>query len=149
MTHLSLEYYEVCKTAVDGRYEADDFNRVTDQVFRTLHQRQSVGYVPWQDINNKFVEKVRTVGHKHHFKDLENNGADIDDTPEDVWYNEINTADADVSYDEKPAKPAFSTPSTKTPTKLTHSQALDWVSQVFVRTRGRELFNPLLVGELL
>jgi hypothetical protein len=40
---------------------------------------------------------------------------------------------------------------TALPIKKTTSEALEWVSQVLIRTRGKELagnFNPLLIGEL-
>lgn len=40
---------------------------------------------------------------------------------------------------------------TPLPIQKTASEALEWVSQVLIRTRGKELagnFNPLLIGEL-
>lgn len=138
LTQLSLEYYDVCKAAVDGRYEGDYFNQVTDQIFShtspaSIRRLRAVV----QYMNEEFVGKIRTIGHKYHFKHLENARANIQDTSENIPAS---------------AKPiTTSTPTSETPTKLSHSEALHWVDQALVRTRGRELsgnFNPLLVGEL-
>lgn len=137
LTQLSLEYHEVCKAAMDGRYEGDFFNHVADQVFSPTSStsiRRLRAVV--QYMNEEFVKEVRTTGHKYHFQHLGNAGADVQDTSENV------------PDDDKSAIPPSSPGK---PTKLTHSQALRWVGQVLIRTRGRELsgnFNPLLVGEL-
>ena len=138
LAQLSLEYYEVCKAAVDGRYEGDYFTWVTHSVFSpssSISIRRLRAVV--QYMNGEFAKRIRTSGHKYHFNHLENAGAIGQDNFEDV------------SADEQSAESTI--PNPEMPTRLTHSQALGWVAQVLVRTRGRELsgnFNPLLVGEL-
>lgn len=166
LTDLSLEYYDICKAAVDGRYEGDYFNHVTQKLF--LHT-SSVSIrrlrAVLQYMNEEFVKKFRTIGHKYHFGHLEDSGAakvDIsedfpdEDDPEDEDYREDkdDPEDEDDEEDEddpENEEPGTSNSSPEEPIELSHSEALDWVGQVLLRTRGRELsgnFNPLLIGEL-
>ena len=124
LSQLSLDYYEVCKAAADGHYEGDYFNRTTDKVF-SLNSSASIRRLRAvvQLMNTEFSNKLRTNGHKYHF--------DLSDK-------------ADGNSPIPISKPGI-------PTKLSNSQALDWIGQVLMRTRGKELtgnFNPLLVGEL-
>ena len=138
LTQLSLDYYEVCKAAVNGHYEGDYFNRSTDQVFSltspmTIRRLRAVV----QFMNTEFAKALRTTGHKYHFLQFEK----VSSSEEPDWETS--------SVDDTPT--AISIPTPGRPTTVTKSQALDWVSQVLIRTRGRELsgnFNPLLVGEL-
>ena len=128
LSRLSLDFYEVSKAAAEGHYEGDYFNRVTDQVF-SLSSPASIRRLRAivQLMNTEFSNALRTNGHKYHF--------DMSDK-----------TDADLA-----APVAAPTSKPRIPTKLSNSQALNWVSQVLMRTRGKELtgnFNPLLVGEL-
>lgn len=135
LTQLSQEYYEVCKAAVDGRYEGDYFICAADQVFShsSLTSIRRLRAVV-QYMNEEFAKRIRMIGHKYHFNHLENASDDTQNKSERIA-----------------TKPIISVESTDIPTRLTHSQALSWVSQVLARNRGKELsgnFNPLLVGEL-
>ena len=127
LSQLSLDYYEVCKAAAEGHYEGDYFNRVTDKVF-SLDSPASIRRLRAvvQLMNTEFSNTLRTTGHKYHF-DMSDKTNGTDDT--------LPAPIANVGR----------------PTKLSNHQALDWVSHVLIRTRGKELtgnFNPLLVGEL-
>ena len=138
LTQLSLDYYEICKAAVDGHYEGDFFNLKTDQVFShtspvSIRRLRAVV----QNMNTKFSDTLRAQGHKYHLAQLNNLEATDEENVEES-----------SAKDEKTIIPI---PNPGIPTKVTHSQALKWVSQVLIRTRGQELagnFNPLLVGEL-
>ena len=128
LVQLSLEYYEICKAAVDGHYEGhffeqDDENSLAfDSPVSVRRLRSVVQY-----LNLQFSELLRERGHKYH---IDKSGT------------------AKVISD-----PSFKMPKSKIgcPAKVTNSEALTWVHQVLLRTRGRELpgnYNPLLVGEL-
>lgn len=56
---------------MDGRYKIDYFNRVIDQDFShtspaSIHRLRAVV----QYMNEGFVKKVRTIGHKYHLNHL-------------------------------------------------------------------------------
>ena len=121
LTQLSLDFYEVCKAAVDGHYEHVYFNDHVDEEFSvdspaTVRRLRAV----IQHMNAKFNNKLRITGHKYHF-----------------------TADG--------ATKSNSEIDIENPIPKSKSEAMIWVGQALTRTRGRELegnFNPLLVGEL-
>lgn len=122
---LSLNYYEVCKAAVNGNYEGDYFKYLSANnavapsspvPIRRLRARV-------QHMNTEFSETMRRRGHRYYI-DLSNKRV------------------------PKGTNGLDSLPSSGT---LSRSQAFQWVSQALVRGRGRELpgnFNPLLIGEL-
>ncbi|KAL9118920.1 MAG: hypothetical protein Q9187_004527 [Circinaria calcarea] len=124
LSQLSLDYYEVCKAAAQGYYEGDYFNSVTDKVFSPTSPasvRRLRAVV--QFMNTEFSNNLRTNGHKYHFE--------MSEKPE--WISSPPIVESGK------------------PTKLSNSQALQWVNQALMRTRGKELagnFNPLLIGEL-
>lgn len=124
LAKLSQDYYEVCKAAVDGHYEGEYFTGITDKVFSLTSPgslRRLRAVI--QMMNIDFAKVLRTKGHKFEF-------------------DMLGKADTTTTVPN---------PKVGTPTKLSSPQALKWVSQVLVRTRGKELpgnFNPLLVGEL-
>ena len=138
MAQLSLDYYETCKAAVNGHYEGEYFKHKTDHTFAlsspaTIRRlRATVQYM-----NTGFSDALRTTGHKYQI--AQKGAAAVEETIPGITQSESGTDDL----------PTISQP--RTPTKLSISQALKWVEQVLVRTRGRELpgnFNPLVVGEL-
>lgn len=138
LMQLSMDYYEICKAAVDGHYEGDYFNLNTDQVFsRTSPMSIRRLRAVVQDMNTEFSNSLRTRGHKFHVAKLE-----ILEGVEEKDLDGSSVGDKDQ---------IISIPRPGTATTITYPQALKWVSQVLIRTRGRELsgnFNPLLVGEL-
>ena len=129
LTQLSLSHYEVCKAAVDGHYEGSYFVSDADETFSltseaTICRLRAVV----QFMNAQFSDTMRRQGHKYHIVPVKTLTA-VDTT----WSDEIPD------------------PECLSPIHMTKSNALEWVSRVLTRTRGRELvgnFNPLLVGEL-
>ncbi len=136
---ISLDFYELCRSAVNGHYEGDYFNGPYEESFspdssaairrlRAIIQLMNVG----------FAEIHRKNGHTYAF-----------DMSEDKEQNSLSPAlDAPASSDPVPLVDALEQTS---PIKTSRSQAFTWISQAIVRNRGRELqgnFNPLLIGEL-
>ncbi len=128
LTKLSLEFYEICKAAVNGSYEGEYFRSSTDYEFlpeSPLARRRLRAMV--QHMNTSFASNMRTQGYRY-FINLDHE----DPSDDDVTYSRL-----------------ISIPATG---KLSRSQAIRWVKQALIRSRGRELpgnFNPLLIGELL
>jgi hypothetical protein len=127
LTQLSLEYYEICKAAINGYYEAPYFHQNMDVPFTIkppsnfTRLRALVQY-----LNIDFEKTVHVLGHKYH----------------------IDMADDMIAPS---ATPSVTEKQKSQPIRLRRSQALKWVKNAFARTRGKELigsFNPLLIGEL-
>lgn len=137
LAQLSLDYYEVCKSAVNGQYEGDYFNNADPKFVisspATVRRIRAVV----QSMNTGFSEKLRKTGHKYHIEMSEapvltNTNASETFPTTDTPQKNLNTQ-------------------SMLPIKKSRRDALGWVGQVLARTRGRELvgnFNPLLVGEL-
>lgn len=127
LTQLSLNYYEICKAAVNGYYEGQYFQQNLDVPFSTKSPENFTRLrAVVQHLNIAFEKIVRMSGHKYHI-DM------ADDT---------TAASATSSVVEKQQTQ---------PIRMCRSQALRWVKNALARTRGKELigsFNPLLIGEL-
>lgn len=127
LTELSVEYRDVCKAAINGHYEGEYFND-HDQKFdigspATLKRTRAVV----QLLNTEFAKKMDTEGYIYKI-DLENKSRAPEALP---FSREINDLES--------------------PTPLTKAQAIDWVRELLVRGRGKELvgnFNPLVISEL-
>ena len=139
LTQLSLEYYEFCKAAVDGHYEGDYFNTDGDNSFSlksaaTVRRLRAV----IQHMNTGFSDTMRNNGHKYQIS-----ASSVLDSG--------RFAPLEFLDPESQTQALGLSPNKLSPTKITKGEALEWVRQVLMRTRGRELvgnFNPLLVGEL-
>jgi GTPase SAR1 family protein len=124
LTKFSLDYYEICKAAVDGNYQGDYFRASTDFKFlptSPLARRRLRAMV--QHLNAQFSKNIGKQGHLYYI--------DLDDDSPGLSEN------TDVPI-----------PSSG---RLTRPEAFRWVREALVRSRGRELqgnFNPLLIGEL-
>ncbi|MCJ1404013.1 hypothetical protein MMC11_007237 [Xylographa trunciseda] len=138
MAHLSLEYYETCKAAVNGHYEGEYFNHKINQTFSlsspntNRRLRATIQYM-----NTVFTNALRTNGHKYH---IMGKGIPINEATSSIGVLSDEETEGGLPISEL-----------ESPKKLSSSQALKWVEQVLVKTRGRELpgnFNPLVVGEL-
>ena len=138
MTQLSREISDICKAAVNGNYEGDYFDHITDQSFSlsspaTLRRlRAAIQYM-----NTNFSSALRTSGHKFQI------------ARKDITAIEILGPNVASSIDE--ANHDSTIPKAANPIKLSSSQALKWAEQVLLQTRGAELsgsFNPLVIGEL-
>jgi hypothetical protein len=127
LTTLSLEFHGICKAAVSGHYEGTYFQPKTSDAFSQKSSdavRRLRALV--QMMNEKFASRFRTHGHRY-------------------W---IETNDPKF---EAKAETTKSEPGLEPPIILTEPQAIQWVKDALVRSRGRELsgtFNPLLIGEL-
>ncbi|KAK3045840.1 hypothetical protein LTR09_012624 [Extremus antarcticus] len=123
LTKLSLECLEITKAALDGHYEGEYLQNQTDTSF-DVGSPASVRRLraAIQFINRGYAERMRTRGPKYF----------IPSRPR-----------TDVA--SKPAKLH------DLPASMSHQEALDWVSRVLVRSRGKEPiwnYNPLIIGEL-
>ena len=134
LSQLSLDYFQICKAAVDGHYEGDYFISETDEAFDltsspTIRRMRAVV----QHMNAQFAETMRKNGHKYQV-DMSGPAEETDMSTRMYAY----VANREASKHNLPQT-------------LGRTEALAWASRVLVRTRGRELvgnFNPLLVGEL-
>jgi len=133
LTQLSLDFYEVGKAAVNGHYEGEYFAHNTNHSFSvdsstTIRRLRAVV----QSKNGQFSNRLRTHGYKYH---IGNQGE----------------AKADGKVTKTDAAPVISMTEPVLPIHWSKAEAMTWVREVLVRTRGKELpgnFNPLLVGEL-
>ena len=128
LAQLSLDYYEICKAAVNGHYEGDYFYADGDQAF-SVDSSSSIARLRAvvQLMNTEFYNKIRQYGHKYSIDMLDTRPA------------------AEVSA------PTAKSSSTLKPIHMSKTNALQWVRKGLIKTRGKELignFNPLLIGEL-
>ncbi|KAL8828421.1 MAG: hypothetical protein Q9191_002602 [Dirinaria sp. TL-2023a] len=132
LTQLSLDFYEVCKAAVNGHYEGEYFADNIDRFFAAesfLERRRLRAVI--QSKNGQFFNRLRTRGYKYHIGKQD--------------------AETDGEVAETDAAPLTSTAELAASIRWSKPRAMGWVRSVLVRTRGKELlgnFNPLLVGEL-
>jgi GTPase SAR1 family protein len=138
LARLSLDFFEVSRAAVGGHYEGDYFHRDIDSVFSissTWAIRRFRAVV--QFMNTQFSEEVQTKGQKYQI--------DLSDHMK-PRKPQLGVLPGPVNTEKK--SPDSKGPS---PIKMSKDEALNWVSQVLIRTRGKELlgnYNPLLIGEL-
>ncbi|EHL00349.1 putative Interferon-induced GTP-binding protein Mx [Glarea lozoyensis 74030] len=129
LSGLSLEVWQTCRAAIDGHYEGGYFHHDVDPQFSitspsTLRRTRAV----IQLLNSKFAEDIRLKGHKYQIH--------------------MDSGNDDASPAESMS---FGSKLSASPKKLNKQAALDWVRDVLVRTRGKELignFNPLVIGDL-
>jgi hypothetical protein len=122
LAQLSLGYHNICNAAINGHYEGAYFRGGTDRTFDlSLPATIRRTRAVIQSLNTKFAQEMRTKGKLY----------------------EVDSRDLGVGKFSKgdPSKAQH----------LSKSEALQWVHEVIVRTRGKELignFNPLVIGEL-
>ena len=143
LAQLSLDYWELCKAAVNGHYEGDYFKTESDEEF-SVDSRNAVARLRAvvQHLNTGFGEIIRTKGHKYQLNLTTNVNANTAWNPK----NRVDTMQASA----KPVS-AGSLKRRYEPVPLERTAALKWARKGLVRTRGKELvgnFNPLLIGEL-
>ena len=137
LVQLSLDYYEICKSAVNGHFEGAYFTSEVDPTF-TISSPATVRRIRAvvQYMNTEFSNKLRITGHKYHINmtdQVEPSGI----VPSGHEYPDRRQ----ITSDQSPFSPI----------KTSRRDALKWIGQVLTRTRGKELvgnFNPLLIGEL-
>ena len=123
LTSLSLRCLEITGAAVNGHYESAYFQDRSDATF-DIDSPTSVRRfrAAIQLVNRQFAKEIRTKGSKY---TLASNSQALDE-----WESRTRTS---------------------SPKRLSHEEALEWVSRVLVRSRGKEPignYNPLIIGEL-
>jgi len=158
LVKLSMSFYDIAKAGLHGHYDAEyfadkeNFEDAVEQL-RARRLRAMVQYM-----NKRFAARLRQYGHKYTFEGHGVSGLDSDDGDERLEVPALNALSA-AEGERSPSTPngdasdESETPSRslKRPIVLGRREALDWVEQNLVQTRGRELagnFNPLLIGEL-
>jgi GTPase SAR1 family protein len=129
LAQLSLAYHNICSAAINGHYEGEYFRLDVDATFNlnsasTIRRTRAVV----QSLNSKFEQEMRGSGRLY---DID---AALESQAQDTSANTL-AKNVDPSKTQK----------------LSKDEALDWVRQVIVRTRGKELmgnFNPIVVAEL-
>lgn len=131
---IATSYQAIVSSAVDGHYEHTFFGPIDidSDVHYVSNRRRLRAAV--QFLNLQFASEMRQYGHKYRIWSTEGTAGtnSKDDLPEpdliDVYVSSMN-------YQEERSR----------------EEAVDWVKQILVRTRGRELagnFNPLLMSQL-
>ncbi|KAJ9212087.1 hypothetical protein DTO166G4_6364 [Paecilomyces variotii] len=136
LSQLGLNFYEICKSAVNGNYEGDDFK--SDQEAFSLKHLASIRRLraAIQVMNQSFAECMRTHGNKFQIQGSGGNST-TSKAPEQ--------ADIEISNTYRPFAHIES------PQNLSHQEAVEWANNVVTRARGREIlgnFNPLVIAEL-
>ncbi|PPJ56708.1 hypothetical protein CBER1_09501 [Cercospora berteroae] len=134
LMNLATSYQDIVASAVDGHYDhpffgSIDTNKGVEEPENFRRLRAVV-----QFLNLQFASQVRQYGQKYRVwgENGEAGTHSRDDLPEPEL---IGTYDEAKKYQQKRTRP----------------EAVDWVKQILVRTRGRELagnFNPLLMSHL-
>lgn len=136
LSQLGLNFYEICKSAVNGNYEGDDFK--SDQEAFSLKHLASIRRLraAIQVMNQSFAECMRTHGNKFQIQGIGGNST-TSKAPEQT--------DIEISNTYRPFAHIES------PQNLSHQEAVEWANNVVTRARGREIlgnFNPLVIAEL-
>jgi GTPase SAR1 family protein len=146
LAQLALNFYEICKAAVNGHYEGSYFryNGKGSSLQDLAVSRRLRAEI--QLLNQKFAEEVRQKGHKYYIKGLR-------DVSLDAEQANLQSSDEEPSKSERETESKTPEPygDPMRPQKMSRRKAMKWVNEVVVRTRGRELlgnFNPLVIAEL-
>jgi hypothetical protein len=155
---LSMLFYDIAKAGLHGHYDAEYFADKEDfeDAVKQLRARRLRAMV--QYMNKRFAAQLRRCGHKYIFMGYGVSSLDSDNEDEGSALPAPNALTA-VEDERSTSTPnGFASDESKTPSALPRKpivlerrEALDWVEQNLVQTRGRELagnFNPLLIGEL-
>ncbi|EHK49618.1 hypothetical protein TRIATDRAFT_50358 [Trichoderma atroviride IMI 206040] len=130
LTSLSMRFYELLQAALEGHYhsiDAEFFSQTEDSRLRANVQK----------LNTSFSSYMRDSGQKRKVKtDIES------DVSETVSENE--TPGSDVTDNHERA-------SEEGQILVSNAEMMQWVKQIYIRTRGRELpgnYNAALLAEL-
>ncbi|KXT17035.1 hypothetical protein AC579_4352 [Pseudocercospora musae] len=131
---VATAYQTIVSNAVDGHYETPFFGSInTEKGFEDAHNMRRLRAAV-QQLNLQFASQMRQYGHK--FRVWATRDAAGTNSEHDLPEPAI---DEDYSAAERLQK------------VLTRAEAVEWVKQILIRTRGRELagiFNPLLMSQL-
>ncbi|KAL6900374.1 P-loop containing nucleoside triphosphate hydrolase protein [Trichoderma evansii] len=130
LTSLSMRFYELLQAALDGHYHSTDdkfFSEYEDSRLRASVQKK----------NTFFSNYMRDSGQKRKLKaDTEDN--DSEPTPES------SEPEPDITENQELANEAGQI-------LLSKTKMMQWVKQIYIRTRGKELpgnYNVALLAEL-
>lgn len=134
LTSLSIQYQNIVRSAVDGHYEHSFFESIdTTRGFDESRNRRRVRAAV-QHLNLQFASQMRQYGHRYRiWATKESAGTDSQD---DSQQQELLEQYAEASALQE---------------TISREDAVKWVMEVLVRSRGRELpgtFNPLLMSQL-
>ncbi|KAK5173716.1 uncharacterized protein LTR77_002397 [Saxophila tyrrhenica] len=123
LTSLSLRCLEITGAAVNGHYESAYFQDHSDTTFDVDSPTSVRRFrAAIQLVNRQFAEEIRRKGPKYILASKPQ--------PLDGWDSGTTAS---------------------SPKRLSHEEAIEWVSRVLVRSRGKEPignYNPLIIGEL-
>lgn len=131
---IATSYQAIVSSAVDGHYEHTffgpiDIDNSVEDLSNLRRLRAAVQY-----LNLQFASQMRQYGHKYRIWSTESTAGT--NSPNDL-------PEPDLIEDYAAVKDLQET--------RLRDEAVDWVKQILVRTRGRELagnFNPLLMSQL-
>ncbi|KAK4541234.1 hypothetical protein LTR36_008150 [Oleoguttula mirabilis] len=131
---VSTAYQVIVDSAVDGHYEHDFFGIIdTDKGFEDAGNMRRLRAAV-QHMNLQFASQMRQFGHK--FRIMATDDAAGTNSKKDLPEPELMVEYAEAKSLQK---------------RLSRPDAVQWVKNILVRTRGRELpgnFNPLLMSQL-
>ena len=131
---VSNDYQLIVNSAVDGHYEHPFFGIIeTETGFDSPHNLRRLRAAV-QHMNLQFASQMRQYGHK--FRIMATNSTAGTNSEDDL--------------PEPPLSEDYMQGSSLQQ-KMTRAQAVQWVKDILIRTRGRELpgnFNPLLLSQL-
>lgn len=137
LSQLSMDYYEICKAAVNGHYEGDYFHSAPSKPF-SIYSLSTIARLRAvvQYLNTEFYHTIRENGHKYQ---IDTSGVEPTDQS------------GALPVPREPANETVNPNKVINPTKMSKAEALQWIRRTLVQNRGRELqgnFNPLIIGEL-
>ncbi|KXT04153.1 hypothetical protein AC578_40 [Pseudocercospora eumusae] len=131
---VATAYQTIVANAVDGHYETPFFGPInTEKGFEDASNMRRLRAAV-QQLNLQFASQMRQYGHKFR-----------------VWATK-DAAGTNSEHDlPEPAMDEDYSAAGSLQKLLTRAEAVEWVKQILIRTRGRELagnFNPLLMSQL-
>ncbi|EME83982.1 uncharacterized protein MYCFIDRAFT_187187 [Pseudocercospora fijiensis CIRAD86] len=131
---VATAYQNIVGNAVDGHYENPFFGPInTEKGFEDAGNMRRLRAAV-QQLNLQFASQMRQYGHKFR-----------------VWATK-DAAGTNSKHDlPEPAMDEDYSAAKDLQKVLSRAQAVEWVKQILIRTRGRELagnFNPLLMSQL-
>jgi GTPase SAR1 family protein len=131
LSGLSMEFYDVCKSAVNGQYEGDYFINDAGKPF-SINSAASIARLRAvvQYLNTQFSHNIRQNGHKYQI---------------DMANPDRNDQQSAIALPQGTANVRCK------PKQMSKDEALRWIRETIIQNRGRELqgnFNPLIIGTL-
>ncbi|KAI9669048.1 MAG: hypothetical protein M1831_000640 [Alyxoria varia] len=162
LMHLSQDYHDVCKSAVEGHYESKYFNLSPGEISsfsaddsKAIRRLRAMV----QRMNMDFADDLRNKGQTFRINMSEDSAPC--NPPERAVEGVEKGEDSEVGYNQEgkdeEGDETFRTSVLQAgvpwspPLDMSRSEAFAWVNQTLIQNRGRELqgnYNPLIIGEL-